>query len=115
MEKTYAEIFSRNRIAWFYEIARSGVSPAAVKVGLLVATFVNPERREEVSPSYAWIAETAKLSRPTIGRCIEELVRAGFLDVVKYPGHRISFSLPFSGDAEWLKPVPKMASEIEGV
>lgn len=115
MEKTYAETFNANRVRWFYEIARSDVSPAAVKVGLLFATFVNAESREEVSPSYAWVCATAKLSRPTVGRCVDELVRAGFLDVVKYPGHRLCFALPFSGEGDWSKPVPNVASEIEGV
>lgn len=115
MEKTYAEIFSRNRTNWFYQIARSDVSPSAVKVGLLFATFVNAERREEVQPSYAWIAATAKLSKPTIGRCIAELIEAGFLDVVKEDGFRGRYALPFTGDAEWLKPVPKKVVDAGGV
>lgn len=115
MEKTYADVFNANRVRWFYEIARSDVSPAAVKVGLLFATFVNAESREEVSPSYAWICSASKLSRPTVGRCVDELVRAGFLDVIKYPGHRLCFALPFCGEVEWSKPVPKREAKIEGV
>lgn len=101
MKKTYAETFSANRVDWLYRIARSDVSPAAVKVGLLFATFVMAERREELSPSYAWICENAKLSRPTVGRCIEELIAAGFLEVLKEDGRRSRYALPFDGDAAW--------------
>ncbi len=115
MEKTYAETFNANRVRWFYEIARSDVSPAAVKVGLLFATFVNAESREEVQPSYAWIAAAAKLSKPTVGRCIAELIKAGYLDVVKEAGFRGCYALPFSGDADWLKPASKAVDETEGV
>jgi hypothetical protein len=80
-----------------------------VKVGLLFATFFISERREETSPSFAWICKEARLSRPTVGRCVEELVRAGYLDVIKYPGHKFCYALPFDGEKEWLEPAPKVA------
>jgi len=107
MEKTYAEIFNANRVTWLYQIARSDVSPSAVKIALLFATFVVPESREDVSPSYSWIAKTSKLTRPTVGRCVQELVAAGYLDVTAAEGWKSCYSMPFTGEAEWLKPEPK--------
>ena len=101
MEKTYAEVFNANRVSWLYQIARSDVSPAAVKVGLLFATFVNPESREEVRPSYAWIMESSKLARATVARCLDELVNEGFLEIIRYAGFRSAYALPFTGDHEW--------------
>lgn len=108
----YAETYSRNRVHWLYSIARSNVSPAAVKLGLLFATFMIAEDREEVSPSYDWIMEQAKLSRATVARCLMELEEKGYLETVKFKGHRTAYALPFTGDAVW-EPKPKGSSKIE--
>jgi hypothetical protein len=102
----YKETYSRNRVSWLYAIARSEISPSAVKLGLLFATFVLPEEREEVSPSYDWIVEKSHLSRATVARCLVELEKGGYLGRVIYPGHRVSYHLPFTGDAVWEPPNP---------
>lgn len=107
---TYAEIYNRNRIKWLYEIARSDVSAKAVKVGLLFATFLQPEDREEVRPGYAWIMRNARVSRGTLARCIKELEEKGYLHVHRIDSYRSWYAMPFEGETEWM-PTPKASTE----
>ena len=103
----YEEQFNRNRIDWLYGLARSDVSPSAVKVGLLFATFVQPEKRELVRPGYAWLMANAHVSRPTLARALKELEAKGYLVIERFNSYRSEYSLPFDGEAGWKPSVKK--------
>lgn len=99
----YNEIYKRNRIEWMYQAARSPkLSATAVRVGLLFATFVQPEIRETLNPGYKWIMENARIkSRPTLTSALVELEDAGFLKIERFASYRSHYSMPFTGDELW--------------
>lgn len=98
----YAERWNRNRVEWLYQLARTEeVGPSAVRVGLLFATFLQPEEREEVRPSFEWLVKNAHMSRQTLSTSIRELEEAGFLDVTRHHAESTHYSMPFTGDEEW--------------
>lgn len=98
----YVEIWNRNRVAWLYELARcEEIGASAVRVGLLFATFLQPEEREEVRPRYDWLVKNARMSRQTLTTAIKELEGAGFLKVERFPAEGNLYSMPFTGDAVW--------------
>lgn len=111
MKKSYEQIFGENRVSWLYEIARSDVSPSAVKIGLLFATFAAPGQRETLSPTYRWIAENAQVSRATLARALNELEEKGYLEIYREDGHRNGYCLPFDGEAVWGGPKIKGGSQ----
>lgn len=102
----YDSLYNRNRITWLYEAARSNrLSATDVRVGLLFATFVQPEMREEVKPSYEWLMANAGIgSRSTLAKSIRNLEKAGFLVVTRYHRYRSHYSLPFDGESLWFPP-----------
>ena len=112
----YAEIYKHNRITWLYEAARSNrLTAVDVRVGLLFATFVQPESREEVSPSYEWLMQNAGIgSRSTLAKSIRNLEKAGFLDVRRFHRYRSHYSMPFDGEKIWF-PTPKPDDEETGI
>lgn len=105
----YNEIFNRNRIEWLYQAARSPkLSASAVRVGLLFATFVQPESRELLTPGYRWIMDNAHISKATLSKALKELEFEGFLTIERVASYRSHYSLPFNGDAVWKGPVQKL-------
>lgn len=99
----YAAQFNQNRVSWLYAAARSPkLSASAVRVGLLFATFIQPEDRESVSPSYEWLMENARLkSRSSLSKALKELEDAGFLLIHRFHRYRNQYELPFDGDSPW--------------
>lgn len=99
----YKEIYNRNRVTWLYEAARSPhLNATAVRVGLLFATFVQPEDREEVSPSYEWLMQNAQIkNRSTLSSALQQLEAAKFLNIERFHRYRNHYSLPFNGDEIW--------------
>ena len=99
----YAEQYNRNRVSYLYEIARSPhLDATAVRVGLLFATFVQAEDREEVRPSYEWLMEHARIgSKSTLSKALKRLEDHGFLHMVKYHRMRTVYAMPFDGDGPW--------------
>ena len=101
----YVKIWNKNRVEWLYSLARSEkLGPAAVRVGLLFGTFLLPDKREEVHPSYEWICENAHMSRGTLAKAIKELKAAGFLLVTTYHADSSYYRMPFDGEKEWPSP-----------
>lgn len=103
MNENYAATYNRNRVTWLYEVARSpDLSHVAVRVGLLFATFMQAESREEVKPSYEWIMKTARIKgRSTVSRALKELEGAGFLEIERFHRFKSHYAMPFDGDAIW--------------
>lgn len=99
----YAEQYNRNRVSYLYEIARSpNLDATAVRVGLLFATFVQAEEREEVRPSYEWLMEHGRIgSRSTLSKALKQLEENGFLNIVRYHRIRTFYAMPFDGNAPW--------------
>jgi len=98
----YIDLWNRNRVDWLYQLARCGeVGASAVRVGLLFATFLQPEDREEVHPKYSWLVEHAHMSRETLTTAIRDLEEAGFLEVTRYHAEGNHYRMPFTGEAEW--------------
>lgn len=99
----YPARYNENRVTWLYEAARSRkLGAEAVRVGLLFATFCQPEDREEVSPSYAWIMENAGIrSRATLSKALKQLEASGFLRIERMHRYRNHYSLPFDGEVAW--------------
>lgn len=99
----YAALYNQNRVSWLYAAARSPeLGHAAVRVGLLFATFFVPEEREEVSPSYEWIMENARIkNRSTLAKALKELEDAGFLKIYRMHRYRNHYSMPFTGEEIW--------------
>ena len=102
----YEATYNRNRVTWLYAAARSKeLSASAVRVGLLFATFFNAgTEREELNPSYEWIAETAHMSRATLAKSLFELEKAGFLTIYRIHRYRNQYAMPFTGDEVWKGP-----------
>lgn len=105
----YPTRYNRNRVALLYDLARAkNVSSNAVRVGLLFATFCQPEGREIVSPAYEWIMSAARLkSRSTLSKALEELEKAGFLRIERFHRYRNQYSLPFDENGDWKPLSPK--------
>ena len=105
----YSERYNRNRVQYLYELARSpDLDAAAVRVGLLFATFLQPEDREEVRPKYEWLLKHARIkSRTTLAKMLVQLEDAGFLRRTKYEGFCTFYSMPFDGDEDWKSSGPK--------
>lgn len=103
----YAATYNRNRVTWLYEVARSPKLGAnAVRIGLLFATFFQPEDREELKPSYEWIMGAAHIkSRSTVARALKELEDAGFLEIERYHRYQSHYWMPFDGEALWSPPL----------
>jgi len=98
----YVAQWHKNRVDWLYELARCDeVGSAAVRVGLLFATFLQPDTRERVRPRYEWLCENAHMSRGTLANAIKELKKAGFLTVETYHAEGSFYSMPFTGDEVW--------------
>lgn len=99
----YCERYNRNRVQYLYELARcQELDATAVRVGLLFATFLQPEEREEVRPSYEWLMENAGIgSRSTLSKALKQLEDNGFLNTVKYHRMRTFYAMPFDGDGLW--------------
>lgn len=98
----YAEIWSRNRVQWLYQLARCpDVGAPAVRVGLIFGTFFQAEDREELRPGYEWLMKNAHMSRGTLSKALKELESAGFLVSRKYHRYRSTYSLPFDGESLW--------------
>lgn len=99
----YSEIYNRNRIEWMYQAARSPkLGATAVRVGLLFATFVQPETRETLNPGYKWVMENAHIkSRETMANALHELEDAGFLEIKRYTSYRSHYKMPFDGNEIW--------------
>jgi hypothetical protein len=104
----YSERYNRNRVQYLYELARCQELDAyAVRVGLLFATFLQPEEREEVRPKYEWILKNAKIgSRSTLSKALDQLDANGFLRRNKYEGFCTFYSMPFDGDMDWKRCSP---------
>ena len=94
--------YAKNRIEWFYQLARClEIGNASVRVGLIFGTFLN-EDRIDVRPGFKWLMATSGLSKATLSKAIDELEREGFLEVTDYGGDtRMQFGFPFDGDAVW--------------
>jgi DNA-binding transcriptional ArsR family regulator len=109
----YEAIYSRNRVTWLYEAARSPkLSASAVRVGLVFATFMNPSTgRERVRPKYEWLMKAAHMSRATLAKSLKELEDAGFIEVVRYRRSGNYYTMPFDGTALWRPGT--LSSEIE--
>jgi Fe2+ or Zn2+ uptake regulation protein len=105
----YVEIYNRNRVQYLYELARChDLDAVAVRVGLLFATFLQPEDREEVRPKYEWLLKNAKIgSRSTLSKALGQLEARGFLHRIKYEGFCTFYSMPFDGFAEWKRCSPE--------
>lgn len=99
----YNEVYNRNRVSWLYAVARSpDIGSNAVRVGLLFATFFNADERKEVSPSYEWLMENARLkSRSTLSKALKELEQAGFLEIHRNHRYRNHYAMPFTGEGLW--------------
>ncbi len=98
----YADQWNRNRVDWLYQMARSpDLGPQAVRVGLLFATFLQPEEREEVRPGYDWLMKNARMSRATLAKAIKELESAGYITVTRFHRYRSTYSMAFDGDECW--------------
>lgn len=102
----YDDVYNRNRVTWLYAAARHPkLSAAAVRVGLLFATFMNPSKgRERVRPKYEWLMENAHMSRPTLAKALHELEASGFLEIERYRRQCSYYSMPFDGEALWTPP-----------
>lgn len=99
------KIWNKNRVEWLYSLARCDkLGSSAVRVGLLFGTFLQPDSREAVHPSYEWICENVHMSRGTLSKAIKELKGAGFLSVQTYHADSSYYSMPFDGEAEWSAP-----------
>ncbi|WP_336057343.1 helix-turn-helix domain-containing protein [Nitratireductor sp. CH_MIT9313-5] len=100
----YVKTWNENRVDWLYQIARCAeVSPSAVRLGLLFATFLQPDEREEVHPSYKWLVENAHMSRGTIAKALNELEEAGFIRTRRYHAEGTHYSMPFDGNGKWTR------------
>lgn len=100
--ENYADIWNRNRVHYLYELARcDSISPAAVRVGLLFATFLQAEDREQVKPSYTWICQKAFMSRTTLSKALKELKASGLLRVETFHREASYYSMPFDGNSVW--------------
>lgn len=98
----YKELWSWNRVEWLYQLARSKkLGASAVRVGLLFGTFMQAEDREEVRPSYEWIMENARVSRPTLAKALAELEAANFICIERFHRYRSAYSMPFDGHRKW--------------
>lgn len=99
----YDQQWNSNRVDWLYRLARSpDVSAAAVRAGLLFATFLQPSRREEVRPGHDWLVTHARMSRATLQKALKELEAAGFLEVDRWHRIRSTYRMPFDGSAPWV-------------
>lgn len=100
----YAARYNENRVTWLYEAARSPkLGAEAVRVGLLFATFCQPDDREEVSPSYEWIMEKARIKgRSTLSKALKELEASGFIRIERIHRYRNHYSMPFDGEKAWI-------------
>jgi DNA-binding transcriptional ArsR family regulator len=105
----YAERYNRNRVSYLYEIARCPhLDATAVRVGLLFATFVQAEEREEVRPSYEWLMKHANVkSRSTISKALKQLEENGFLILSRFHRFKTAYSMPFDGETDWKSLSPK--------
>jgi len=74
------------RPKWLGRLAKSTLSPVAVKLGLLICNNLARDDGWCRGFTYAQLAEKIHSSRPTTIRAINELCRAGYL--VKRPGAR---------------------------
>jgi len=103
--KDYNQQFWENRNAWLYELARDArLSANAVRIGLLIGTFVSADRRESVKPGYAWLMKASGInSKTTISNAIHALIGHGYLDAMKRQRMNTAYSLPFDGCDCWAK------------
>lgn len=109
----YVKQWNQNRVDWLYQLARcQSIGAPAVRVGLLFATFLQPEKREEVRPGYEWLMENAGISRPTLAKALKELEREGFIQVDRWHRYRSAYGMSFDGDAPWRRQKP-LSSKIE--
>ena len=108
----YVDQWNRNRVEWLYQLPRSGVSSAAVHVGLLFATFFQPEEREILKPGYDWIMKAAGMCRGTVAKALAELEREGFLEIDRMHRYRNEYRMPFDGDDPWVRRPQNVASKF---
>lgn len=101
----YDKQFNENRVDWLYTVARSkDVGAVAVRVALLFGTFLQPDTRETVRPSYEWIMTEAKIKgRSTLSKALKELEDAGLLVVEREHRYRNTYSFPFDGEKRWVQ------------
>lgn len=98
----YVEQWNRNRVDWLYRLAREpALSAYAVRLGLLFATFLQPEEREEVRPSYDWLMANGQMSRATLSKAIGELEANGYILVERIHRYRNTYTMAFNGDGPW--------------
>ena len=110
----YTKQWNENRVDWLYQLARCGeISAAAVRVGLLFGTFLQPEDRESVHPKYQWLVDNAHMSRSTVSKALDELEGAGFLEVERFHAEANHYSMPFDGEGEWQRKRTKPYSPKE--
>lgn len=102
----YKILFWKNRNQWLYALARDkNLKPISVRVALLFGTFIVPDAREAVSPGYDWLMRNAHIgSRSTLASALDELVKHGYLDVMRRSHNPNRYSLPFDGDTAWENP-----------
>lgn len=98
----YVKTWNENRVDWLYQLARcEEISPSAVRLGLLFATFLQAEKREEVRPNFNWLVKNAHMSRGTVAKAMEELEAAGFIKVRRFHAESNHYSMTFDGNAVW--------------
>ena len=102
-KKDYNQQFWENRNAWLYELARDArLSANAVRIGLIIGTFVSADNRETVKPGYAWLMKAAGInSKTTIASAIRQLIEFRYLDAMRRQRMNTAYSLPFDGETCW--------------
>ena len=103
-EKDYNQQFWENRNAWLYALARDvRLSSNAVRIGLLIGTFVSAMTREEVKPGYEWLMKASGInSKTTISKALDQLVTFEYLHARRRQRMTTAYSLPFLGSAPWI-------------
>jgi hypothetical protein len=98
-------IFARNRVEWFYRLARDArINASAVRVGLVIGTFLN-EDRNEVRPSYSWLMEAACIkNKSTLSNALTQLEKTEYLVIDRFGGQcRNAYGFPFDDETLWSK------------
>lgn len=98
----YVKTWNENRVDWLYQLARcEEVSPSAVRMGLLFATFLQAEKREKVRPTFDWLVKNTHMSRGTVAKALRELEEAGFIHVRRFYAESNYYAMPFTGLENW--------------
>lgn len=105
-QEKYNRTYWENRNAWLYAIARdTRLSANAVRIALLIGTFVQAWSREEVRPGIEWIRKTAGIgSKTTVVKAVRELLELQYLRAIKLRRLNTMYALPFDGMEPWSPP-----------